>query len=93
MMPCRGGGEEDDNEQFGVKDPNGLMAPSVQRYSAAAGDELLLIAGGDTFVMEHDPARLCLAWIADRQGKTKHVWHFDPAIWADVPYAPRKAGW
>jgi hypothetical protein len=74
----------DDNEQFGVKDPNGLMAPSVQRYSAAAGEELLLIAGGDTFVMEHDPAHFCLAWIADRQGKTKHVWHFDPAIWADL---------
>jgi hypothetical protein len=75
---------EDDNAQFGVKDPNGLSAPSVQRFSAAAGDELLLIAGGDTFVMEHDPARLCLAWIADRQGKTKHVWHFDPAIWDDL---------
>src|SRR5262249_46237818 len=47
-------------------------------------DEMILVPGGEGFLQEHSPDNGCLAWIMDRQGNVKHVWPFDPTVWANL---------
>ncbi len=63
--------------------PN-LTEPAIHSYSNAAGDELVLVAGGKDYLKQHSPEHGCLAWIMDRQGNVVHVWHYDPEIWAHL---------
>ena len=82
----------DDDCDRDVKEVQGLKEPCVRRYSAAAGDEMILVAGGNDFLREHSPDHGCLAWIMDREGKVMHVWHFDPGIWANFEHVASVPG-
>src|SRR5579872_5263748 len=45
-----------------------LTEPAIHRHSDAAGDELILVAGGEDYLKQHSPEHGCLDWIMDRQG-------------------------
>jgi hypothetical protein len=64
-----------------VDDVRGLTEPTVRCHSAAAGDELILVSGGENYLPDHSPEHGCLAWIMDRRGRVMHVWHYNPAVW------------
>jgi hypothetical protein len=57
-----------------------LTGPTVRQHGGA-GDELILVSGGEGYLKSHAPEHGCLAWIMDRQGDIKHVWKFDPSVW------------
>ncbi|HEY3964765.1 MAG TPA: arylsulfotransferase family protein [Planctomycetaceae bacterium] len=76
--------DADDTSDRDVVDVQGLTEPTVRRHSEAAGDELILVAGGESYLQEHSRGHGCLAWIMDRQGRLVHVWHYDPEVWAHL---------
>lgn len=71
-----------------VDDVRGLTEPVARRLSNGAGDELILVAGGEGYLQEHSvEGHGCLAWIMDRQGRVMHVWEYDAQVWAHLEKA------
>jgi hypothetical protein len=61
-----------------------LRESTVRQYSELAGNELIFVAGGEDYLEEHSAGNGCLAWIMDRRGKVRHVWHYDPELFAEL---------
>jgi Arylsulfotransferase (ASST) len=78
---ARTGGEDEFREPEEFKD---LSPPAVRRYSAACGDELILVSGGQDYLKQQSSGYGCLAWIMNRQGWVKHVWQYDPKLWSKL---------
>jgi hypothetical protein len=75
-----------------VEEVQGLTEPTVRRNSAGAGEELILVSGGEGFLPQHNPKDGCVAWIMNRRGKVLHVWRYDPEIWAHLEKAVTAPG-
>jgi hypothetical protein len=82
---CAVSADADDDSDRDVSDVRGLTKPAVRRLSSKAGNELILVSGGEGYLEEFSSGgHGCLAWIMDRQGRPLHVWHYDPEVWAQI---------
>ena len=61
-----------------------LKAPAVRRHGGEAGGELILVSGGKDYMGTVSPGYGALAWIMDREGSVKHVWHLPEDLWNDL---------
>lgn len=75
---------EEREHDVAVHSKEKLSQPTVRRHAGAAGDELILVAGGRYYQKSVSPDYGALAWIMDRDGKVKHVWHQPADLWDDV---------
>lgn len=60
-----------------------ITVPTVRDHAGTTGTELFLVSGGNGYLKTHSPKHGCLAWLMDREGTVRHVWHYDPHLWDD----------
>jgi hypothetical protein len=64
--------------------------PTALAHPGPQGDELILVSGGLDQYKSLCPKYGCVAWLTDRRGQVKHVWHHDPTIWEDLTHITGK---
>lgn len=74
----------DRDEQASQPQAENLAGAAVRNISGHRSDGFILITGGPGYLKKHSTHNGCLAWLMDRAGEMKHVWHYDPAIWDDL---------
>ena len=73
-----------DKEQSDAEYVDGLSQSTVRQYASSAGDEFILVTGGEDYLKEYSAGHGCLAWITDRSGNVRHVWQYDPGLFANL---------
>ena len=79
-------GETDDALPADFWDVGGPQEPVVYGSANQKEDQLILVSGGLDQLKSACPKYGCLAWLTDRKGKIKHVWHHDPTIWNNMEH-------
>lgn len=64
----------------------------VRTYDPSAGDEWILISGGDNYLKRTQSDVGCVAWLMDRQGNVRHMWRNHPGLWNDARRVERVPG-
>lgn len=59
-------------------------SPVVRNPSGKDDGALILVSGGPGQLEEYNPDGGCVAWLMDRKGEIKHIWKYNPTLWADL---------
>ena len=67
-------------------------SPVVRNPSGKDDGALILVSGGPGQLEEYNPDGGCVAWLMDRKGEIKHIWKYDPTLWADLERQRQASG-
>lgn len=77
----------DDSDQVAISSAvSSQTEPVVLNHAGIDDGALILVAGGRGFLESYNPDGGCIAWLMDRKGEIKHIWKYDPDLWADLEH-------